>query len=168
MSDSNKVKHIIHAAQYNIGRAYFQGYGVERQSDKEAEKWWLLAADDGNPKASVMAQTVLGMFYSREDSMDLQKAFFWHSEACGNGSVESQGRISHFNDVNILASQTECLPGYICKGIAMGCFYYARCLQEGHGVKQNKEEAKKYYSKAYQYDPDICARLQGLTQHGVI
>lgn len=38
MSDSNKVKHIIHAAQYNIGRAYFQGYGVGRQSDKEAER----------------------------------------------------------------------------------------------------------------------------------
>lgn len=59
-------------------------------------RWWLLAADDGNPKASVMAQTVLGMFYSREDSMDLQKAFFWHSEACGNGSVESQGRYERF------------------------------------------------------------------------
>jgi hypothetical protein len=29
----------------------------------------------------------------------------------------------------------------------MGCFYYARCLHEGHGVKKNEDEAKKYYSK---------------------
>ena len=54
-------------------------------------RWWLRAADDGNPKASVKAQTTLGMFYSREESLNLKQAFFWHSEACGNGSLESQG-----------------------------------------------------------------------------
>ena len=54
-------------------------------------RFWLLAADDGNPKASVKAQSTLGMFYSREESADLKKAFFWHSEACGNASLESQG-----------------------------------------------------------------------------
>ena len=55
-------------------------------------RYWLLAADDGNPSASTVAQTTLGMFYSRQsDSLDLKKAFFWHNEACGNGSLESQG-----------------------------------------------------------------------------
>lgn len=55
-------------------------------------RYWLLAADDGNPSASIAAQTTLGMFYSRQnDSLDLKKAFFWHSEATGNGSLESQG-----------------------------------------------------------------------------
>ncbi len=55
-------------------------------------KYWTLAADDGNPKASVKAQSILGMVYSCKDFLDLKKAFFWHSEACGNGSLESQGR----------------------------------------------------------------------------
>ncbi len=32
-----KARHLVRAAQYNTGRAYFQGYGV-RQSDDEAEK----------------------------------------------------------------------------------------------------------------------------------
>ena len=32
-----KAKHLTRAAQYNVGRAYFQGYGV-RQSDFEAER----------------------------------------------------------------------------------------------------------------------------------
>ena len=51
-----------------------------------------MAADDGNPMASTKAQSTLGLFYSRPgESRDLSKAFFWHSEACGNGSVESQG-----------------------------------------------------------------------------
>ena len=113
---AKKAKHLVRAAQYNVGRAYYQGFGI-RQSDENAEKWaeimclpcsclsmpspctsfhfhfryWLLAADDGNPKASIKAQSALGMFYSRPDTLDLKKAFFWHSEACGNGSLESQG-----------------------------------------------------------------------------
>jgi len=36
-STSPRVKHLLHAAQYNIGRAYFQGYGV-RRSDDDAER----------------------------------------------------------------------------------------------------------------------------------
>ena len=54
-------------------------------------RWWLLAANDGNPKACILAQTMLGMLYSRPEFLDLERAFFWHSEACGNGSLESQG-----------------------------------------------------------------------------
>ena len=55
----------------------------------------MLAADGGNPKASVKAQSALGLFYSAADALDLKKSFFWHTEACGNGSLESQGYIYH-------------------------------------------------------------------------
>ncbi|CAK8698292.1 unnamed protein product [Clavelina lepadiformis] len=87
---SIRAQHLKYHAQFNIGRAFFEGHGVE-QSNVEAEKWWLLAADDGNPNASIHAQTMLGMLYSRPDFLNLNQAFFWHSEACGNGSIESQG-----------------------------------------------------------------------------
>ena len=36
-SSNQKAKHLTRAAQYNVGRAYFQGYGVQ-QSDSEAER----------------------------------------------------------------------------------------------------------------------------------
>lgn len=39
------------------------------------------------------------MYYSREDSLDLKKAFFWHSEACGNGNLESQGKLVRWSDI---------------------------------------------------------------------
>ncbi|XP_005095624.1 LRP2-binding protein [Aplysia californica] len=226
-SESRLCKHLVPAARYNIGRAYFQGYGGQ-QSDTEAEKWWLLAADDGNPKASIKAQSILGMYYSRQDKQcqDLKKAFFWHSEACGNGSLESQGalgvmymfglgvrkdndaayiclkeasergnvyamgnlvalfyksklytkacdlgyKVSQLSeeDVPVLAAETDCLPLYIAKGIAMACFIYARCLVGGHSLKPNKELAKTYYSKSYKFDPDVCALLQHTTQQGAL
>ncbi|XP_018416797.1 PREDICTED: LRP2-binding protein [Nanorana parkeri] len=91
-SNSSQAKHLKYAAAFNLGLACFEGCGV-RHSDEEAERWWLVAADNGNPKASVKAQSTLGMYYSRPCSMNLKKAFFWHSEACGNGSVESQGAL---------------------------------------------------------------------------
>lgn len=219
-----QVKHLVRAAQYNMGRAYFEGYGVPRQSDKEAERWWLMAADDGNPHGSIKAQTILGMYYSRSDSLNLKSAFFWHSEACGNGSLESQGalgvmyehgigaardtdaaytclkgaadrgnvyamgnlvahyyrrklytkaadlasRVAQLSDIDLISKETDCLPSYIRKGIGLACFYYARCLQEGFGAKRDKAEASKFYSKGYQYDPDIVAHLQCQTQHGLI
>ena len=56
-------------------------------------------------------------------------------------------RVSQFHDVDLIAKEIDCLPNYVAKGIAMGCFYYGRCLEEGHGVKRDKEEAKKCYSK---------------------
>ena len=59
-------------------------------------RYWLLAADDGNPSGHIVSQTALGMYYSRPETLDLKKAFFWHSEACGNGSLESQGELTTF------------------------------------------------------------------------
>ncbi|WAR21502.1 LR2BP-like protein [Mya arenaria] len=194
-----RAKHLVCAAQYNLGRAYFQGYGVDRQSDTDAERYWLLSADDGNPRASVKAQATLGMFYSREETRNLKQAFFWHSEACGNGSLESQGAlgvmyeygigvrrntdsayvcmkgaadrgnvVSQLTDVDLIARETDCIPSFIRKGIALASFYYARCLHEGFGAKKDEGEAKRYYSRSYQFDPDTCAALQTKTQHGLI
>ena len=69
-----EAAHLVPHAQYNIGRAYYEGFGV-RQSDAEAERYFLLAAQDGSPKGSVKAQTVLAMFYARpqEGTFDLSK-----------------------------------------------------------------------------------------------
>ncbi|XP_036620664.1 LRP2-binding protein isoform X2 [Trichosurus vulpecula] len=87
-----KARHLKYAAAYNLGRAFHEGQGVPH-NDEEAERLWLFAADNGNPKASVKAQSILGMYYSTKEPKDLEKAFFWHSEACGNGNLESQGAL---------------------------------------------------------------------------
>lgn len=222
-STAPEAKHLIRAAQYNVGRAYFQGYGVKRSED-EAEKYWLLAADDGNPSASVKAQSTLGLFYSCSDHLDLKKAFYWHTEATGNGSLESQGalgvmymnglgttkdpesaficfreamqrgnvyaagqllayyyqrklytkavelavRLSELDDIELISQETDCLPMYINKGIAIASFYYARCLTHGRGVMKDENDAKQYYSLSFKYDPDTCARLQAAAQQGSI
>ncbi|XP_067035151.1 LRP2-binding protein-like isoform X1 [Acropora muricata] len=224
-STSPDAAHLVPFAQYNIARAYYEGFGV-KQSDAEAERWFLTAAQDGDPSGSIKAQTVLGLFYSRpgEESFDLGKAYFWHQEATGNGSLESQGALGvmfeygigvrrdgeaafkclkeaaargnvyaqgnlavHYfrrkllnkaadlaksvgeqEDVQGLANETECLPQYVAKGIALGCFVYARCLHHGLGVQQNREQAKYWYSRASSFDLDVVARLQDESTYGYI
>uniref|UniRef100_A0A8B9Q889 LRP2-binding protein n=1 Tax=Apteryx owenii TaxID=8824 RepID=A0A8B9Q889_APTOW len=91
-SGSPKARHLKFAAAYNLGRAYYEGCGV-KQSTEEAERLWLIAADDGNPKASVKAQSTLGMLYSIKQRCTSCLGLFWHSEACRNGNLESQGAL---------------------------------------------------------------------------
>ena len=56
-------------------------------------------------------------------------------------------RVSQLSDIELISRETDCLPSYIRKGIAMSSFYYARCLHEGHGAKKDELEAKKFYSR---------------------
>lgn len=64
-----------------------------KQSDEVAEHYWLLAGKEGDPDGSVAAQSQLGMFYTRRDTKDVKKAFYWHYFAAENGSLESKGGI---------------------------------------------------------------------------
>ncbi|NXL84568.1 LR2BP protein, partial [Alectura lathami] len=137
-SDSSGARHLKFAAAYNLGRAYYEGCGVKRSAE-EAERLWLIAADHGNPKASVKAQSTLGMLYSVSD---LKKSFFWHSEACGNGSLESQGALGvmylHGQGVrqNTRAA-LECLKGAAERG---------NIYAQGHLVEYYYN--RKFYSTA--------------------
>ncbi|CAF0842734.1 unnamed protein product [Rotaria sordida] len=85
---------VIPYAEFHLGKAFFQGYGVQ-QSDEKAENWWLLAARDDIHKPVVEAQTALAFFYSRKntDFYNLNKAVYWHHQAARNGSLESLGAI---------------------------------------------------------------------------
>ncbi|XP_003221670.2 LRP2-binding protein isoform X2 [Anolis carolinensis] len=218
-----KARHLKFAAAFNLGRVYYEGCGTEI-SENEAERLWFLAADHGNPKASVKAQTALGMLYSARHPKDLKKAFFWHSEACGNGSLESQGILglmylyghgvpqnvkaaleclnpasdrgnvyvkghlveyyykrkfysktvkfakstTENDDIEKIAKETDCIPFYIAKGLAMASFYLARCYHLGLGTQPDKAEADKYYSKACRLDPALAADLELAANHGRI
>ena len=64
--------HLVPSAQYNIGRAFFQGFGV-RQSDEEAVKWWTRSAEQGKDPGSVRAQNTLGMYYARNENVNAKE-----------------------------------------------------------------------------------------------
>lgn len=85
--------------------------------------------------------------------------FAYKSSSCSVGEQE---------DIEGLALETDCLPRYVAKGIALGCFVFARCLHHGWGVEQNREQAKRWYSRAGTFDLDVVARLQDEMTYGYI
>ncbi|NWV34662.1 LR2BP protein, partial [Grantiella picta] len=140
-SDSPEATHLKFAAAYNLGRAYYEGCGV-KDSTTEAERLWLTAADHGNPKASVKAQSTLGMLYSMPALKNLKKAFFWHSEACDNGNLESRGAlgIMYLYGQGICKNSETALE-HLRKAAKLGNIY-----AQGHLVEYYY--TRKFYSKA--------------------
>ncbi|KAJ8015154.1 hypothetical protein DPEC_G00023200 [Dallia pectoralis] len=148
--DISETGPIRYTALYNIGRAYSEGYGVQ-PSVTEVESHWLLAADKGNPNACVKAQSSLGMFYSRPATQDLKKAFFWHSEACGNGSLESQAALG----IMYMYGQ----------GIDQDLRAAMECLKEaserGNVYAQAHLAAYYYHRKLYTKAAELAQRITG-------
>jgi len=196
--------YLVPHAQYNLGMAAFMGYGMP-QDDEIAQHYWLLAGKEGDPDGSVAAQSQLGMYYTRRDTKDVKKAFYWHYFAAENGSLESKGAlgvmyyegvgtikdkelafknlceasergslfaqgnlVKYYYEGRLFTRAAHCawsiaqvvnieeaceksntLLEYTQRGVALGCFYYARCLQLGKGVGKNEEDALKYYKKAF-------------------
>lgn len=52
------------------------------------------------------------------------------------------------------------------KGVAVGCFVLARCLQLGQAVARNEQKAHEYYTKATRFDKQVVAELHDKLTHG--
>ncbi|EDQ84508.1 uncharacterized protein MONBRDRAFT_39247 [Monosiga brevicollis MX1] len=91
---------LVVEAQCNLGLAYLEGQGVDRDDD-EGVQWLLKAARQGNPDGSGRAMNALGHFYSDatrplrlDDPLvlrqpDLKEAYGWHLFAAKHGSMDS-------------------------------------------------------------------------------
>ncbi|CAF0728077.1 unnamed protein product [Adineta steineri] len=124
---------VVPYAEFHIGKAYFQGYGVGH-SEEKAERWWLLAASGDGHEPVVEAQTALAFFYSRKSAFvyNLSKAWHWHNQAARRGSLESLGAVGAMNLFGVGTSKNlnqavECLRQASERGniYAMGLLVYA-------------------------------------------
>ena len=78
--------------------------------------------------------------------------------------------VGRLEDVEKIAKVTNCLKLYIVKGIALGCFVYARCLYKGYGVEKNEENAIHWFKRvSYAYYALLfSAYLLRLSGHALI
>jgi TPR repeat protein len=76
------------AAQGSLGFKYANGQGVP-QDDKQAVKWWRLAADQGDAEA----QYNLGVMYANGQGVpqDYAQAHMWLNLAAANGNEKAKG-----------------------------------------------------------------------------
>lgn len=71
---NKKYQHLVPSAQFNVGQACLQGFGIN-QSDDEAIRWWTLAANavDQEDIGCIKSQNALGMMFSRNDTLNLEQ-----------------------------------------------------------------------------------------------
>lgn len=118
-------------AQYSLGWMYQQGQGVA-QDNKEAVKWYLLAAKQGNTTAQanlyrVAPRMALAGFEELPDGFDK-----------GMTAYERADYATALREFKTLAAQ-----GYAKAQHALGDLY-----ENGYGVKQSYKEAIKWYRLA--------------------
>ena len=74
-------------AQFNLGRAYHSGHGVE-QDYTQAAAWYYLAAIQGNPSAHF----ALSLYYLSELGVeqDNEMFFYWCQQSANQGFADAQ------------------------------------------------------------------------------
>src|SRR6266511_5403989 len=74
-------------AQYNLGRCYEYGIGIQKDEIKAFELYKVAAKQGHN-----FAQNSLGLLYENGKGIekDLEKAFYWYNKSAENGNEVTQ------------------------------------------------------------------------------
>lgn len=137
-------------AQFNLGRCYESGKGVQ-QNDEEAAKWYRKAAEQGHEEA----QCDLGLCYEegRGVAQDYVEAVKWYQRAAKQGNDYAQLFLaSCYKEGTGVAQDYEEAVKWYRKAIEQGnvCAQcdLGLCYEEGTGVAQDYKEATKWYLKS--------------------
>ena len=82
-------------------------------------------------------------------------------QATSSDSANKDGAASESNGVVF-----DSLSQLDRKGVALGCFVLARCLQLGQAVAKNERKAYEYYNKAIKFDKRVVADLHDKLTYG--
>jgi TPR repeat protein len=141
-------KSLASTAQFNVGRAYFQGYGIKQSTD-EAVKWWEKCAKSNTP-AAMRAMNTLALLYSTPDLVNEEKAFHWHVLAAERGHMDSMGTLGLlYMKGHGCAANKELALKWFKKSAENGSIY-------GSGLLSNYYYSNKMYSKAVEMARSVC------------
>jgi TPR repeat protein len=169
-------KSIVASAQGMLGRAYGLGEGVDK-NEKEAVKWFKLAAEQGTSVEAAEAQLHLGNAYCLGEGVekDDREAVKWYKLAAEQGEESAQLLlgIAYHNGKGVEKDDNEASKWYKLAGekgnasaqFNLGCAYYF-----GQGVEKDDKEAVKWYKLAAekghmkaQYNVGImCSKGEGV------
>ena len=133
------------------GVMFERGYGV-REDVEEAAKWYMQAAERGNP----IAQLNLGFIYvegtrnlGREDN---KTAVMWFRRAAEQGHPEAQFQLGFmlqdFSGGYDPEAAAEWLERAATLGHSYARLYLGRLYAEGRGVRQDASKALSYFRQA--------------------
>ena len=154
-------------ALYQKAEKYYYGIGV-RQNYADAAKFYRKAAEQGHAKA----QNSLGYMYSfgqgvPQDNNEAQK---WYRLAAAGGIAIAKERLDRLQAVADRAAPTGTEHSTAGTGSADELYRKGRMYYYGQGVRQDYEEAAKWYRKAAwlgNVDAEYCLGYMYLLGYGV-
>ena len=133
-----------------IGWMYANGYGVP-ENDREAVKWYRLAAEQGNANA----QNNLGTMYDRGEGVpeNDREAVKWYRLAAEQGLAIAQNNLGwmYANGYGVTENDREAVKWYRLaaeQGNANAQNNLGTMYDRGEGVPENDREAVKWYRLA--------------------
>ena len=137
-------------AQYNLGKCYAKGLGVN-QDGTEAVKWFRKAAERGNADG----QNALGVCYAKGLGVyqDGTEAVKWFRKAAEQGNAKSQCVLGqcYATGQGVGQDKVEAVKWFrkaAEQGFADGQYNLGICYAKGQGIDKNYAEAAKWFRKA--------------------
>ena len=160
------------AAEALLGQYYEDGIGVPDSLEK-AKHWYLKAAEDKNAQAAfnLSALYFVDKDYRKNPALK-QQAFQWLERSAELGSLEAAIKMSdiYFNGIQASPDYEKAFKWNSIaarKGDSCACWRLGWLYDFGRGVKQNPQEAKKWYEKAAAEDPRARERLVEMYKKGI-
>lgn len=139
-------------AQNMLGTCYYNGYGVDKNSDLAFE-WYTKSAENGSSNAQYM----LGWAYTNASQYD--GAYHWLKKSAEQGNAYAQkelgilyywGRgVVEDNDLAFEWFSKSAKNGY-----GWGQYWLGSMYQSGYGTNKNREAALKWYHTSLNSNPD--------------
>ncbi|MDR1724873.1 MAG: sel1 repeat family protein [Bacteroidales bacterium] len=135
-------------AQYQLGRCYYEGLGVERNIP-EALAWYNRAATKGYAPA----QNALGKAYEtgdfgQDDQVTAKKFYLLAANQGYAEAMYNYGKLCLDGYFNYTAEAVKWFAKSAGQGYAPAMFDLGHCYENGYGVKPNRQTALQWYIKA--------------------
>ncbi len=155
------------AAQYNLGKIYANGLGVEKDGVKAAE-WYTSSFTHGNTDA---ASDLASLYEHGSEGLDrnMEKAFFYYLKAAEAGNSDAMYEVGRCylvglgtgSDVSKAAEWLE-RCGEHNRGFKRPCRLLGSAYKEGsHCAPLNWLEAERWYRKGAESGDPYCLMLIG-------
>ena len=147
-------------AQFNLGRIYYTGEGIEPNFNK-AVYWYKKAALQGNANAQIN----LGNCY--DDNEDFDSAFYWNMKAAEQGNAMGQTNVGYYYRSGNGVEKDYAKAAYwfqkaADQGDAVGEQAIGACYLKGDGVVQDFAKGIEWTKKAALQGDTVAAYNLGV------
>lgn len=136
--------------QYELGKLYQSGNGIDKDS-KKATEWYKKAAEQGN--ADAQNDLAKCYYYGEGVEKNLLEAAVWYRKSAEQGNAKAQNYLGecYYYGEGVKKNLYEAIVWYkksANQGNAEAQYSLGHCYEHGAGVRRDLQEAISWYNKS--------------------